>query len=233
MRGAWVVVLGVTAAAIAASLWWGPRVLRRFDFFAVRRVEVVGARFLAPETVVAALGEPASVFDDLGRLGRRLGTLAGVRTSKVTRRLPGTLVVEVSEFAPVGLAMGPERLVAVDGRARPLPYDVTRGGMDLPVVERADSALLAALAAVQATDLDLFAAIVGARSVPRMPPPEGRGNPPGLPDLIFELAEGRVRVASLAPEVVRAVAVVRRDLVARHRRFSEIDGRFAGQVVVR
>jgi cell division protein FtsQ len=215
--------LVVALAAAATAPWWGPRALRPFGFFAVRRIEVVGARYLPPAAIVSALGlgPRASVWSDTRAMEQRLDRLAGVMGAQVRRRLPATLVVSVSEVEPVALAEGPEGLVPVDDSGRPLPYDPARVPVDAPIVARAGLRLVEALATIRATDLGLFADITAARAA-------GEG------EVVLELDDGRVRLtAPPDPAVVRAVAAVRRDLNARHQLWRELDGRYRGWVVVR
>jgi len=216
--------------AIAAGLvgvltapLWGPWTLSRFRFFDVRRVEVRGARYVAPATIAGALGltREASVWANTKAMERRVAALAGVRSVDVARRLPGTLVVTVTEVEPVALAEGPAGLVPVDEGGRPLPYDPAAVPVDAPLVEHADTALLAALATVRITDFGLFADIAAARAA--------AGGA-----VVLDLEDGRLRVGTpLDPAVVHAMAAVRRDLAARGQRWAELDGRFRGWVVVR
>jgi len=140
IRAKWVVV-AVAMAGLVSVPWWGPWTLGHFRFFAVQRVEVDGARYLAPATIVAALAlKPgASVWSNRTEMERRVGALAGVRSASVSRHLPYTLVVAVVEVEPVALAEGPAGLVAVDESGRPLPYDPVVVPVDVPVVERADA----------------------------------------------------------------------------------------------
>ena len=91
---------------VVALLWYvGPRVLRRFDFFRIRRVEITGLRYLAPATVTKALELDArsSVFDDLTGAAQRLRKLPGIQAASLRSRLPGTLEVVVQEAMPVAL----------------------------------------------------------------------------------------------------------------------------------
>jgi len=221
----WKRLAGVVAAvAVAASPWWGPLALRPFGFFAVRRVELIGVRYHSAESVTSALriGREASVWDRLGPLEERLGALPGVAQARVERRLPGTLVVTVREVDPVALAASSDALVPVGVDGRSLPYDAARVPVDVPVVERPDTGLLAALAVIRDSDPELFAKVSAARP-----------GPGGSSELELE-GGGRVRLGSpLEPEVVRGVAAVERDLAARSQRWLELDGRFAGWVVVR
>ncbi len=207
---------------LAAAPWWLPRLLRPMTFFAVRRVEVEGTRYLAPDVVVAALGlrPDASVFDDREALRARVRSLGGVLEAEVQRRLPGTLRVKVREADPVALARGPEGLVPVDREGRPLPYDVTTAPLDAPVVGDADRRLTEALGTIQTADAGLYAQIASARAYGK--------------EVVLELTQGRVRFdLPVDPAVVRAVSAVRRDLEARARGWRELDGRFRGWVVVR
>jgi hypothetical protein len=209
---------------VVSSPLWGPVALRPFDFFAVRRVELVGVRFLSPEAVTGALGlrREASVWDRLGPLADRVGGIAGVARAEVSRRLPGTLRVTVREVEPVALAAGDDGMVPVGVDGRPLPYDPARVAVDVPVIERPETALVAALAAVRAADPTLFAEVAAAR--------RERG---GSVELDLE-GRGRVRLGTpVDAAVVRAVAAVERDLDARSQPWRELDGRFAGWVVVR
>jgi len=221
----WKRVAGVAAVlALAAVPWWGRLALRPFSFFAVRRVELVGVRYLAPATVMAALGleREASVWDRLAPLESRLGELPGVAEVSVARRLPETLVVTVREVEPVALAAGRGAVVPVGVDGRPLPYDAARAPVDAPVVQRPDTALLAALAVVGDVDPELFARISTAR-----------WGPNGSAELEME-GGGLLRLAvPLDPGTVRSVAAVQRDLGARSQGWRELDGRFAGWVVVR
>jgi cell division septal protein FtsQ len=217
------VALAAAVVVLVAAPWWGPWTLGHFAFFAVQRVEVQGARYLAPAALVAglALQPGASVWSDTKTLERRVGALAGVRSVSVSRRLPGTLVVAVAEVEPVALADGPSGLVAVDDSGRILPYDPAVVPVDAPVVERSDARLLAALATVRATDLGLYADIAAARAA-------------GGGAVVLELDMGRLRIATpLDPAVVRAMSAVRRDLGARRQGWTELDGRFQPWVVVR
>ncbi len=223
MRKGRVAAAGLAALAALSPLW-GPPALRPFGFFRVRRIELVGAKLLDPQMVVGALGlrSDASVWDRLGPLADRVRAVPGVAEAVVTRRLPGTLRVRVREVEPVALAAGDGRLVAVGRDARPLPYDPARAAVDLPVLQRAEPPLVGALAAVQTADPSFFSAVASAR-----------GGPGGSLELELE-GGGVVRLAvPVDPAVVQAVAAVERDLASRTQGWRELDGRYAGWVVVR
>ena len=211
----WGRVAALAAVAVVGSaVWWCPLALRPFSFFAVRKVELVGVRYLPPEAVVSALGlrREASVWDRLGALSDRVRSLQGVAEVEVSRRLPGTLRVRIREEEPV----------PVGASGRPLPYDPVRTMVDVPVVERAERALVAALAVVRTADPAFFGAVAAARH-----------GPGGSMELDLD-GGGRVRLAlPVDPAVVMSVAAVERDLAVRSQPWQELDGRYAGWVVVR
>jgi hypothetical protein len=214
------------AALVAGILWIGvPRALARVPLFRVRQIDLVGVKYLAPDALIAALRLPAgaSVFGDARLLADRVKGVNGVADASVVRRLPGTLEVVVNEVEPAAFTPATRggSLVAVDGAGRPLPFDPERTGLDLPVVATADAGVVGVLALVQSVDLALFQRITGARSAKHG-------------DVLLELGAHRVLLRRDAgPEVVRAVALVGQDLAATGRAYTELDARFAGQVVVR
>jgi cell division septal protein FtsQ len=220
--------LGWSGAVLGVLVLWlaAPAVLRRLAFFRVRQVEVVGVRNLDPDAVLAALrlAPTASVFDDTRLLADRVRGLAGVADARVVRRLPAALKVVVREVEPVALVPAAGGFVAVDAGGRRLPFDPARvaGGLDLPIAQVADSGIVQVLARIQAFDPVLFQDIDAARRF------GARG------DVLLELGSHRVLLARDAgPEVVQAVVLVARDLAAKARRYTELDARYAGQVVVR
>ena len=214
-------VLGGGLAVLA--LWLeAPRLLRHLDFFRVRRVEVVGLRYLSADTVLSGLAVPArlSLFDDLGTLERRAAVLPGTEEVTVGRRWPGTLRIQVREVEPVALVPGSGRLQAVDADGRRLPIDATRGAPDLPVLRSNDSLVTRFLAKVKDIDPELFGQVVSARRMRN--------------EVVLDLGGQRLWfLPDATGEVIRGVVAVARDLERKGRRYEELDGRFAGQVVVR
>ncbi len=158
----WLTVLGVAAGlTLLAAL--APIAFRKWDAFRVRRIEVTGTHFMAPEAALAASGitDTSSVFDDATRWAQRLRAQRMVADARVVRRLPGTVRIEVVEREPVALVRTPE-LRAVDARGRVLPMNVAGEDVDLPVItERTklsgDSAVDAATARVVRTLLEIRA----------------------------------------------------------------------------
>ncbi|MBI4408114.1 MAG: FtsQ-type POTRA domain-containing protein [Gemmatimonadetes bacterium] len=129
----WGVVVLVMVAV--AALHQAPRLLRGFDAFHVTRVEVVGTRYLAPHDALGVSGitRHSSTFDDPQRWLRALRRHPLVQDARIRRRLPGTLVLEITEVQPVALIRTPE-LQPVDGQARALPIDPIESDLDLPLL---------------------------------------------------------------------------------------------------
>src|SRR5262249_32975704 len=96
---------GIAVLMLVASPWWAPLILRRMDFFRVRRVEIVGAHYVAPSDILSRLNVDTtiSVWDPTKPLAARVGRYPGIRSVVVRRKLPGTLVVEITERVPVAL----------------------------------------------------------------------------------------------------------------------------------
>jgi cell division septal protein FtsQ len=214
----------LTGALIGAlALWFGlPPLLRGLEFFRVRRVEIDGLQYLDPARVVAALklSPKASVFDDPTPLGRRVFALPGVASVEVGRRIPGTLELVIEERRPVALASRGSGLVLVDARGKVLPYDPLTSAPDLPLAVNGDPLVTAVLARVRDSDPDLFARIGSAWRVG--------------PDVVLETGGRRLWFgAQVSAEDLRAVTAVEQALARTGRPYEELDGRFAGQVIVR
>jgi cell division septal protein FtsQ len=220
LKPGWILLGGL---GLGLALWFGlPRLLRGLDFFRVRRVEIAGLQYLDPAKVIAALKLPptASVFDDPAPLRRRVYAMPGVNAVEVGRRLPGTLEVELVEAPPVALASRGDGLVLLDARGRVLPFDPLRSAPDLPVAANSDAVVTGVLARVRDSDPDLFARIGAAWRVG--------------PDVVLEVGGRRLWFgAQVSAEDIRAVMAVEQALARSGRAYQELDGRFAGQVIVR
>jgi cell division septal protein FtsQ len=211
------------AAAGALVLWLGlPLVLRHLEFFRVRRVEIVGLQYLDAAKVMGAARVPphASVYDDHEPVAARLQALPGIVGAEVDVRAPGTLRIALDEAEPVALTPRGDRLAMVNERAEVLPFDPLRSAPDLPVLIGGGRLVAGALARAKEFDPGLFARIDAAWRVG--------------PDVVFEVG-GRWYwfVPRLTPEDIRAVTAVEQALARQGRVYRELDGRFAGQVVVR
>ncbi len=216
----------VVIVAAASAPWWYRPALAKLDFFRVRQVEVRGVRYASPDEIVSRLGvdSTASVWDDIGPLEARVRRLPAVRDVRIERKLPGTLVVRVTEHPPVAYVQTGGQLVAVDARGHTLRLDPTVVNVDLPVLRRRDTVALRILGAVRETLPALFARIGDVR----------RGDAGGV---VVQLNQPVGRVI-LAPANVTAERLfdaipVEADLERRRLAASEIDLRFKDQVVVR
>lgn len=209
---------------VGAALWAAaPLALRQVPLFHVRRVELVGLRYLSPERVLEALAiaPNRNLFDGVRALERRAAAVPGVVRVRVERRLPGTLRVAFVERVPVAFVPAGDGLVAVAEDGALLPYDPAATGLDLPLVRQADSLVVRTLALVRTADSALFQDVQAARLG-------------GDDTVILELGRERVLLRATATTFdIRAVEAVRRHLGAAGRRFDELDVRFAGWVVVR
>jgi cell division protein FtsQ len=217
------VLVGGAVLGLIAVIWLAPVALAQVPFFRVRQVELIGVRYLSPETVLEALAlEPdQNVFDDLDEVEQRVAGLAGVTAVRATRKVPGTIRVEIAERLPAALASGRNGMVVLDCDAHPLPYDPAASGLDLPVVERADTTLLAMLCAVREADSSLYQDIDGVRHA-------GNGT------AVLDVGSRRVLLGGgPTNDDIRAVGAVVRHLAETGRPHDEIDARFQGWVVVR
>lgn len=215
--------MGTGAGAALTLLMVAPWGLRHVDFFRVRQVELEGLRYLAPGRVVEALEleRDQNLFDPLGGVESRAEALDGVVSARIERRLPGTLRVTIVETPAIAFAAGTDGLVPLDGEGKPLPYDPAATGLDLPVVRRADPALLGTLARIRAADSSLYQTIDAASA--------GRGG-----TITLELGSRRLLVRALPAEAeLRAIGVVQRHLTATSRPYVELDASYAGWVIVR
>ena len=212
----------VGVAGLCAVVWIGaPPLLRGLEFFRVRRVEITGLQYLEPSKVLAALrlSPKASVFDDPAPLARRVLALPGITSAEIGRHVPGTLLIEVNEAVPVALAPRGDVLTMVDAAGRVLPFDPIASAPDLPLAV-ADGVVARVLDLVRDSDLDLFGRIDAAWRVG--------------PDVVLEVDGRRLWFGARASaEDIRAVMAVAQALARQGRTYQELDGRFAGQVIVR
>lgn len=220
MKRGWRVIGGI---GLAVGLWLAtPAAARRMDFFRVRRIELVGARHLPPDAMLAALAlrPNANIFDDLTHLTERLSSMPGVTVAAVGRRIPGTLTIAVDEAVPVALTPGARGMRIIDARGTVLPFDPARSAPDLPIAASADSLVATLLGRALAFEPALFAQIERAWRV--------------RDDVIVEVGGRRLWFRpDASAEEMRAIVAVLGDLTRRRWTFEELDGRFAGQVIVR
>ena len=135
---------GIALLLVVASPVWAPLLLRRMAFFHVRRVEIVGAHFVPASDILSRLHVDtlASVWDPTTPLAARVATQPEVQTVNVRRKLPGTLVVEITERVPVALVPANSGFRVYDEHGVLLPIDPSRVTVDAPVLMQRDTALL-------------------------------------------------------------------------------------------
>lgn len=215
-------VLIASAALVAVLIVaLAPLVLRRASFFRVRRVDLVGARYVTGDQIVQAmrLRPDASVFDELEPLQKRVFAIPGVRRAEVSRRWPGTLVVRIEEAEPVALTPRTQSLALMDGGGRVLPFDPTRAPPDLPV-SVADAGAARLIARLKDAEPALFRRVESVSLVQR--------------DVQLSGGDWRILVRPDAGRAqLRAVAIVVEDLARKGRRWRELDARFSDRVFVR
>jgi cell division protein FtsQ len=218
-----VLTLGAAVLAGSTAPWWGRHVLAELSFFQLRHIEIRGATLLRPSDVIARLGVDTtmSVWDDLAPLERRVAAHPQVARASITRKLPGTLVVEVTENAPVALLATAGGFRALDAGGRALPLEPSTTAVDLPIIAQRDTAVLRLLVDVRRAYPALFDRISDVRR-------QGRG------ELVVRLASFPVLTrADVSAERLAELLPVESDLQRRQVRVAEIDLRFRDQVIAR
>ena len=215
----------VVAVALLTAPAWAPNVLRRLSFFRVRRVEILGTRYVSPAELLDRLkvDTTRSVWDPLEPLAARVRTHAQVESVTVTRRLPGTLIVQVRERHPVALVDSPGGLRAVDEHGRRLPLDPSRTPVDAPVVVAAphDTMVYHLLGAMQREAPALYARLSSIRAA-------------GADEIVLQIADLSVRaMTNVTLARLGDIEPVQRDLMRRQLRAAEIDLRYRDQVIAR
>jgi cell division protein FtsQ len=210
-------------ATLFSAPWWGPSALSRLAFFRVRRIEVVGARYLAPSDVVKRLrvDTTQSVWTALAPLARRVEADPLVASATVERRLPGTLVVTVVEKVPIALVPARGGFRAYDRAGAALPFEPSRVPVDLPVLGARDTALLRLLGDVRDSVPDIYARLSEVRRV-------------GRRELLLLMTSVPVRaMADVHAGRLADIILVEQDLARRRARVVELDLRYREQVVAR
>jgi len=214
---------GVAIILLLGAPFWGPLVLRQLSFFRVRKVEIIGARYLPVGDIMDRLhvDTTVSVWDPTGPLVRRLASHPQLRTVTVRRKLPGTLVVEVQENPPIALVVTNDGLRAYDARGTLLTIDLTRTPIDAPILPRRDVGLLHLL-----NDLrDEAPALYDRVSEIRITAPD---------EVVFQMGGMPVRaMRDVSPTRLSEITPVEDDLTRRGLRAAEIDLRYRDQVIAR
>jgi cell division septal protein FtsQ len=218
-----ILLAAAAVAAIVLIVALSPLLLQHVGFFRVRQVELVGVSHHSPRELLRAIDieSDRNLFEPLKDIEENAATLPGVIAAKAERRMPGTLTIVVEERVPVAFVPTSNGLLAIDADARPLTYDPIESGLDLPIVQSADSTLARVLATVWAADSGLYQHVEAARV-------------DGDNVVILELGATEI-ILRREPsfDEVKAVGLVRRHLTATGRPYDELDVRFEGRVIVR
>ncbi|MEO6527679.1 MAG: FtsQ-type POTRA domain-containing protein [Gemmatimonadaceae bacterium] len=220
-----IVLVGIGLLLLATSPLWGPGTLRRLAYFRVRKVEILGLRYTAPGELLERMrvDTSRSVWDPLAPLEARVRSHPQVERVVVSRRLPGTIVVQVTERHPVALVNGPGGLRAVDERGVRLPLDPSRTPVDAPILTAAprDTMVYHLLGAMQREAPALYAKLSSIRST-------------GADEIMLQIADLSVRaMTSVTLARLADIDPVERDLARRQLRPAEIDLRYRDQVIAR
>ena len=218
--------LALAAAALVLLLgapFWGALLLRQLSFFRVRKVEIIGARYVPAQEVVERLrvDTTASVWDPTEPLVARLASHPQLRTVSVHRKLPGTLVVEIQENLPIALVATNDGLRAYDARGVALPIDPARTAIDAPILARRDIGLLRFLGALRNEAPALYDRVSEVRII--------------APDeVMMQLAGTPVRAMhDVSAARLAEIEPVEQDLARRGLHAAELDLRYKDQVIAR
>jgi cell division protein FtsQ len=216
-------LLGIAVLLVATIPLWAPLLLRRMDFFRVRRLEIAGTRYIATNDIVARANVDTmrSVWDPTGPVRDRVRSHPGVETVSVSRKLPGTLVITVTEYQPIALVPGPQGFRVYDQRGVALPIDPSRVAVDAPVLAQRDTALLRLLAGLRDSLPALYRRVSELRRV-------------NANELLFQLDEAPLRaLGTVTLDDLNQVQSVEADLRRRATRALELDLRYSGQIIAR
>ena len=209
----------LVVAALLTVPWWG----YNLAYFRIRSVQVRGTRFARPSEIAARLSvdTSTSIWQSLDVLRTRVERHPQVRSAVVRRWLPNTVIVEIDENEPVALVPGPKGMRAYEESGQALPLDPSRVPTDLPIVERADTAVLRLLADLKADQSEMFAQISEVRFV-------------GQDELRIQLLDIVVRARrGLVAQRFSELSSVQRDLARRRVTAAELDLRFKDLVIAR
>ncbi|HUQ98320.1 MAG TPA: FtsQ-type POTRA domain-containing protein [Gemmatimonadaceae bacterium] len=237
----WKILGALFLLAVLMAGAYGARAgARSMAFFRVRSVEVRGTQYLSPAEVVARLQIDTlrSLWDDVEPLAARVRKHPQVSGVKITRKMPGTLVVTVHENLPVALIQTRAGLLPYDSMGRQLPIDPSRTVLDLPIVATDDPVLLKLVGNIRGALPKLFLRLEEVRR-------NGREeivltlsrNPPGTSVAGIAVQDNhtlRVRVpVGLSLERLADIFPVESDLARRQVPVEELDLRYRDQVIAR
>jgi cell division protein FtsQ len=169
----------------------------------------------------------ASVWGDVSRWEGRVRQHPAVRDVRIERRLPGTLVVRLTENPPVALVQAAAGLVPVDAAGRSLPIDPSSVDVDLPVLVVRDTTVLRVLGEVRVLTPVLFARIGEVRRL------AGGGWVFRMAGAAVEQSHDILASADISAARLSEIIPVEQDLARRNLRAVELDLRFRDQVIAR
>jgi len=216
-------LIGIVVVLVLGAPFWGPLLLRRLAFFRVHRVEILGARYVAPRDILTRLhvDTMASVWDPTGPLAVRVARHPEIQSAVVHRKLPGTLVIEIVERVPIALVAATGGFRVYDERGVALPIDPARVPIDLPVLIERDTTALRLLGAMRVGRPSLYERVSAVRRA-------------GRDELILQLKTEPVRVMQdVTLERLADIDPVEADLGRKQLRVAEIDLRYRDQVIAR
>jgi cell division protein FtsQ len=208
---------------LAGTPLWGPLLLRQLSFFRVRKVEIIGARYVSVGEVIDRLrvDTTASIWDPTGPLAARLASHPQLRRVGVRRKLPGTLVVDIDENLPVALVATSDGLKAYDARGVALPIDLARTPIDAPIVPRRDLGVLAFLGLLRTEAPALYDRVSEIRVV-------------DADEVVIDLDGTPVRaMRDVSTARLAEIEPVEEDLARRGFHAAELDLRYKDQVIAR
>jgi len=218
--------LGIAAVVLVLFVgapFWAPLLLRHLSFFRVRKVEIVGARYVTAGDILDRLhvDTNTSVWDPTGPLERRLASHPQLRHVAVRRKLPGTLVVDVEENPPVALVATTDGMRAYDARGVALPIDLTKTPLDAPVLPRRDVGVLKLLGLLRSQAPALYDRVSEVRVV-------------SADELLIDFDGTPVRaMRDVSADRLAEIDPVEDDLTRRGLHAAEIDLRYKDQVIAR
>jgi cell division protein FtsQ len=193
------------------------------SFFRVRKVEIIGARYVSVSELMDRLhvDTTVSVWDPTGPMAARLTRDPQLRRVSIHRKLPGTLVVEIQESLPIALVSTNDGLRAYDERGILLRIDPSRTPIDVPILPQRDLGLLRLLGVLRNEAPTLYDRL----SEIRITAPD---------EVLLQFAGTPVRaMRDVSPARLAEIAPVEDDLTRRGLHAAEIDVRYRDQVIAR
>jgi cell division protein FtsQ len=214
---------GIATLLVLSCPLWAPLLMRRMAFFHVRRIEILGAHYLPPSDILTRLHVDtlASVWDPIPPLSARVAAHPEIQHVVIHRKLPGTLVIEITERVPVALVSAKDGFHVYDERGRALPIDPARVSVDAPVLTQRDTLLFRLLGSMKQRMPALYARV---STVSRV----------GTSELLFDFGTQPVRaMQDVTLERLSDLEPVEADLRQKQLRAAEIDLRYRDQVIAR